>query len=44
MTIAEITQDRPKHGDKLILIGMEGFGGSGNTTLVTKLSEALGNA
>ncbi len=29
---------------KPVLIGIEGFGGSGKTTLATKLGEALGNA
>jgi uridine kinase len=46
MTIKEITLSIKNGGTtkKPILIGVEGFGGSGKTTLADKLKEALGNA
>jgi uridine kinase len=45
MTITEIAKAiATKRSNNLILIGIEGFGGSGKTTLARKLSEALGNA
>jgi uridine kinase len=46
MTIADIAQHirndtKQKH---LVLIGIEGFGGSGKTTISKQLAEALGDA
>ena len=46
MTLDDITASIKQSAktQKPIIVGIEGFGGSGKTTLANKLSSALGNA